>query len=96
VLRALVQSFSANWARRVLLALTGLGIAGLGYTGDYILAGILGLGALQAWHMGSEAPKARPMGAAGATVIGLGYGLTFAVHAGALFYGLRAMAIEIP
>jgi Zn-dependent protease len=96
VLRALVQSFSAKWARRVLLALTGLGIVGLGYTRDYILAGILGLGALQAWHMGNEAPKARPMSAAGATVICLGYGLTFAIHAGAVFYGFRVLAIEIP
>lgn len=95
VLRAYLQSFGASWARRILLALASVGILGLGYAGDYILAGILALGALQAWYLGNEAPKARPMSPAGATVLGLGYLATAGIHAGALYYGLRVMGIEI-
>ncbi len=95
VLRAYLQSFGAGWARRVLLALAGLGILGLGYSGEYILAGILGLGALQAWYLGEETPQARPMSPAGASVLGLGYLLTAGIHAGALYYGLGVMGVEI-
>ena len=94
LLRAFLQSFGAGWARRILLAVTSLGVLGLGYTGDHLLAGILVLGVLQAWHLGSETPRARPMSAAGATVLGLGYALTLAVHAGALYYGIQVMGIE--
>jgi Zn-dependent protease len=86
ILRALVQSFSAVWARRVLLALTGIGTAGFFYIGDLIIAGFLALGALQAWHMGTEPPRARPMRAIGASVICIGYGLTLAVHAGTIVF----------
>ncbi|MDJ0944943.1 MAG: hypothetical protein QNJ30_15860 [Kiloniellales bacterium] len=95
ILRAFLQSFGASWARRILLAVTGLGILGLGYAGDYILAGILGLGALQAWYLGEEAPEARPMSAAGASVLGLGYVLTLGIHAAALYFGLQVMGIDI-
>ncbi len=73
-------------ARRVLLALTGIGTAGFFYLGDLIIAGFLALGALQAWHMGTEPPRARPMRAIGASVICIGYGLTLAVHAGTIVF----------
>ena len=82
VLRALLQSFGAKWARWGLLSLTSLGIAGLCFIHYYILAGILVLGALQGWYMTREAPKARPMSAAGAIVICLSYGLTIAAYWG--------------
>ena len=95
ILRAYLQSFDAGWARRVLLALAGLGILGLGYSGAYLLAGFLGLGALQAWHLDEATPQTRPMSPAGASVLGLGYLLTASIHAGALYYGLGMMGIEI-
>lgn len=91
ILRALIQSFSTRGARWVLLVLTGLGVAGLGYTQDYILAGILVLGALQAWSLGDRTSKARPMTTAGAAVICLGYGLTVAIHVCGVIYGLDAI-----
>ncbi len=94
VLRALVQSFSGIWARRVLLAVTGIGTAGFLYIGDLIITGFLALGLLQAWHMGTVAPRARPMRAVGATVICIGYGLTLAVHAGAVVFGLSVIGIN--
>jgi Zn-dependent protease len=89
VLRAAVQSCSVDWTRHILLGVTGLGMAGFSYTGDYVLVAFLALGALQAWHLGNKPPKARPMSAPGLTVIGLGYALTLAVHAGAVLYGLH-------
>ena len=94
VLRALVQSFSGIWARRILLAVTGIGIAGFLYIGDLIITGFLALGLFQAWHMGTEPPKARPMRAIGATVICIGYGLTLAVHAGAVFFFISLAGIS--
>lgn len=94
VLRALMQSFSAKWARWILLLVTGSAAAGLVLTGDYILGGVIGLGALQAWHMGAEPTKARPMSVPGATVIALGYGLTVACHAFALLYGLELIGFQ--
>jgi Zn-dependent protease len=95
ILRAAVQSLSAARARHILLGVTGLGIVGLAYTGDFLLAGVLVLGALQAWHMGGAPSKARPMSGAGLAVIGLGYGLTLAVHGAAVFYGLPYIGIQV-
>jgi len=92
VLRALVQSFSAVWARRVLLAVTGIGTAGVIYVGDLIIAAVLALGVLQAWHMGTEPPRARPMRAIGATVICIGYVLTVTVYLGAVLFGVLLLA----
>lgn len=87
ILRSVAQSISARWARRLLLAVTVVGIVGFAYIGLFILAGILCLGALQAWHMEQKSPKARPMRAVGLIAICVGYGLTLAVHVGAALYG---------
>ncbi|MEM7221426.1 MAG: site-2 protease family protein [Pseudomonadota bacterium] len=89
VLRAMIQSFSGHWARRILLLITCAGMAAFGWIGDYILAAVLGLGALQAWHMSPAAPGARPMNGKEIGVIALGYGLCIAVHGGAIYYSLR-------
>ncbi len=94
ILRSMTQSFSARWARWLLLCVTGLGMASFLYLGDFILAGVLGLGVLQAWYMGADAPKARPMGMQGLCAIGLGYTLTVAVHAVAVAYGIHMFGIE--
>ena len=88
VLRAVLQSFSGQWARRSLLLITCLGMAAFGWIGDYILAAVLGLGALQAWHMSGAAPGSRPMNGREIAVIALGYGLCVAVHGGAIYYCL--------
>ena len=87
VLRAVVQSFSGRMARWLLLIVTLVGLVGFTLLGDYILAAVLGLGALQAWYMDGAPPKARPMRATGIAVIGLGYVLALAVHLGAFSYG---------
>ena len=89
VLRALIQSFSGHWARRILLLITCAGMAAFGYIGDYILAAVLGLGALQAWHMSAAAPTSRPMNGKEFGVIAFGYGLCITVHGGAIYYCLR-------
>lgn len=94
ILRSMTQSFSARWARWVLLGATGIGMASFIYIGDYILAGVLGLGVLQAWYMGSDTPNARPMGMPGLAVIGLGYTMTVAVHAVAVTYGIHKLGIQ--
>ncbi len=94
ILRSMTQSFSVRWARWVLLGATGIGMASFIYIGDYILAGVLGLGVLQAWYMGSDTPNARPMGMPGLAVIGLGYTMTVAVHAVAVTYGIHKLGIQ--
>lgn len=91
VLRAIVQSFGGRAAKWLLLGLTLLGLVGFTLVGDYILAAILGLGALQAWYM-DGAPRARPMRVTGMAVIGFGYALSFAVHLGASGYGYYVLA----
>jgi len=91
VLRAVIQSFSGRAAKWFLLGLTLLGLVGFTLAGDYILAAILGLGALQAWYM-DGVPGARPMRAAGIVVIALGYLLSLAVHLGAFGYGYYVLA----
>lgn len=91
VLRAVIQSFSDRSAKWLLLALTLTGFVGFALLGDYILAAILGLGALQAWYMDGAPPKVRPMGATGISVIGLGYVLTLTVHVGAMMYGFYVL-----
>lgn len=98
ILRSVIESLGATWARPILLGLAVLGIAGLLKFGDYILAAVLGLGALQAWYLkptatAGDLPPPRPMGGPGLVVIGLGYGLTLAVHVGAVFYALNALGL---
>ena len=87
MLRAVIQSFSHSWARWVLLAVTlatGLAFA---VTGFPILASIMAVGALQAWHMGSERPKGRPMGRVEIAMVLTGFGLFLAAHGAAVYYG---------
>ncbi len=93
VLRSILQSFSAKWARWVALGLAGLGAAGFGYVGYYILAGFMGLGALQAWHMGAEATESRPMGVGEVALVGLGYGMIIVAYASAMVYGVRLFGV---
>ena len=93
ILRSMTQSFSARSARWVLLALTGIGMASFIYIGDFILAGVLGLGVVQAWYMGADTPKARPMRLQGLAAIALGYTLTVAIHAVAVAYGIKQLGI---
>ncbi len=92
ILRAVVQSFSAPWAPRILLLLAGAGMAALAFGGYYLFAAILGLGALQAWYIEDHLQAARPMGALGIIVIGLGVCLTLAIHTTAALFGLWLLA----
>lgn len=98
ILRSVIESLGAAWARPVMLGLAALGIAGLLTLGDYILAAVLGLGALQAWYLkpgttAGEQPPPRPMSGPGLVAIGLGYGLTLAIHLGAVFYALKVSGL---
>lgn len=95
ILRAVVQSFRAAWTRPVLLVLAGLGTVGSALAGEYILAAVLALGALQAWWIKHDIALPRPMGAPGISAICLGYGLVLAVHAGAVFYSLQLFRIDL-
>lgn len=93
VLRAAVHSFSARWARRILLAIAVLAVAGFAWMGDYIIAAVAALGGVGAWHMDTGPSEVRPMGALSLSVIGVAYLGTFAVHAGATLFGLWALDI---
>jgi Zn-dependent protease len=92
VLRAVIQSFSGRLAKWFLLVVTLAGLVGFTALGDYILAGVLGLGALQAWYMEAVPPKVRPMRAVSIVIIGLGYILTLVVHLGAMSYGFYVLS----
>ena len=93
VLRATMQSFGAVWARRILLAAAALGVLGSAWIGDYIIAAVAVLGGVGAWHMDTEPSDVRPMGVLATSVIGVGYAVTLAVHAGATIFGLWALGI---
>ncbi len=58
-----------------------------GCLGEFILAGLFAVGALQAWHLPEHPPRAHPMRSGGMAVIGCGLVLTVAVHATAVVYG---------
>ena len=62
----------------------GLAFAVAGFP---ILASIMAVGALQAWHMGSERPKGRPMGRVEVAMVLTGFGLFLAAHGAAVYYG---------
>jgi Zn-dependent protease len=93
VLRATIHSFSARWARRVLLAVAVLGVAGFAWMGDYVIAAVAALGGVGAWHMDTGPSEVRPMGALSLSVIAVAYTVTFTVHAGATIFGLWALGI---
>jgi Zn-dependent protease len=83
VLRALMQSFHAFWARRAMIGLSGLGTVVFALLGDPLLAGVVAFGGLQAWHMSRAPARARPMRALEVTTIAAGYSLVAALHAAA-------------
>lgn len=88
ILRAVMQSFSASKAMMVLLAIAGLGI-GIAISKDlYVVAMVLAVGGLQAWHVGGEDSTARPMRAASMVTIVAGYFLVLAIHGSAIYLGL--------
>jgi Zn-dependent protease len=87
VLRALMQSFHAVWV---------LGMVGFGYLGDLIVAGIFGVGILQAWHLSKERPRAEPMRISGLVAIGSGAIATIGIHAAAVAYWISKFGIWLP
>jgi Zn-dependent protease len=91
VLRAVMQSFHAGWARRVMLGISGLGVVGFAWVGEPLLAGVIAFGGLQAWHMSGEPPRARPMRGIEIAVIVVGYALAVAIHGAAAITGLSWM-----
>jgi Zn-dependent protease len=91
VLRALMQSFGARWAKHVLLGIGGAGMAGSAYLGDPLMAGIVGIGMLQSWHLTGTPTAARPMSGIGATAILAAFLLTAAIHGAAAFQGLSIL-----
>lgn len=93
VLRAVIHSFSPVWARRVLLGVAVPAVLGAVWIGDYIIAAAAALGATGAWHMETGPSDARPMSGLSATVIGVAYTATVAVHAGAVIVGLWSLDI---
>ncbi len=93
VLRAVLHSFGAAWARRILLAVAAGGIIGFAWLGDYIIAAVAAFGGVGVWHMDTQPSDVRPMGLLAVSAIGLGYGVTLAVHAGATIFGLWALDI---
>lgn len=95
VVRSLIESTNIRRARPILLGLAGTGIVAFLLLGDYILAAILALGAMQAWHLGTAKPTARPMGRAGMAVIGTAYILIFGIHAGAVVVTMRMLDINL-
>jgi len=80
VLRAVMQSFHAAWARRAMLGLAGLGVIAFAVAGDPLFAGVMALGGLQAWHLSGEPVRARPMSWLGIAAILVCYVLAVAVH----------------
>ena len=93
ILRSLIQSFSGHWARWTMLLVTGLAIAALIYTRDYLIAALLGLGALQAWYMKTERTGSRPMNPVEFTAICLGYLATLGLYGITLVYWLGHFGI---
>ncbi len=95
VLRSLIESTGARRARPILLGLAAAGIVSFGLLGDYILAAVLALGAMQAWHLGEGGQTARPMGGATLAIIGVSYALVLGIHAGTAVYAMRMLGIDL-
>jgi Zn-dependent protease len=91
VLRALMQSFSVRWAKHILLGIGGAGMAAFIYLGDPLVAGIVGIGMLQSWHLSGTQTAARPMSGVGVTAISCAFLLTAAIHGAGAFYGLSIL-----
>jgi Zn-dependent protease len=91
VLRAIMQSFSARWAKLALLAIGGAGVAAFIYFGEPLLAGIVGIGVLQSWHMPAKPGTARPMSVVGLAAMICAFLMTAAIHGSAAYYGLMLL-----
>jgi Zn-dependent protease len=96
VLRALMQSFHAAWARRALIGIGGLGTVIFALLGDPLFAGLVAFGGLQAWHLSRAPVRARPMRGPEIAVIAAGYGLTIAIHAAAVVTGAVWLGLDLP
>lgn len=94
VVRSVIESAGARRARAILLGLACAGVVCFGLLEDYILAAILVLGAMQAWHLGEAKTTARPMGRTGLAIIGISYGLVFGIHAGIIAYAMQMLGYE--
>jgi len=66
-------------------------MAGSAYLGDPLMAGIVGIGMLQSWHLTGTPTAARPMSGIGATAILAAFLLTAAIHGAAAFQGLSIL-----
>jgi Zn-dependent protease len=93
VLRAVMQSLHASWARRVMIGFGGLGAGAFALAGDPLLAGVVLFGGVQAWHMSGAPPRARPMRGFAIAVIAIGYALTIALHGAAVMTALSWLRI---
>jgi len=91
VLRALMQSFSTRWARYILLGIGAAGMAAFAYFGDFLLAGIVGIGMLQSWHLSGAPSVARPMSGIGLAAIVAAFLVTAAIHGAAAYHGLSIL-----
>jgi Zn-dependent protease len=94
ILRTVVQSVVGGWTGRILLGATVGGAAAFAIVGDFLAAGVIGVGALQAWHLGNRPSEAAPMSVLGLLVIGAGYGLTIAAHLAAFVYGAKWLGLD--
>jgi len=95
VLRAVMQSFHAAWARRAMIGIGGLATVAFALLGDPLFAGIVGIGGLQAWHMPRAPARARPMRGPEIGLIAAGYGLTVAIHAAAVVTGAAWLGLDL-
>ena len=71
-------------------------MVGFGYLGDLIVAGIFGVGILQAWHLSKERPRAEPMRISGLVAIGSGAIATIGIHTAAVAYWISKFGIWLP
>jgi len=91
VLRAIMQSFGARWAKSALLAIGAAGVAAFIHFGEPLLAGVVGIGVLQSWHMPAKPGTARPMSVVGLAAMICAFLMTAAIHGAAAYYGLILM-----
>ena len=87
-LRAVMQSLHAVWARRAMLGLGGLGMIGFAISGQPLLAGVVALGGLQAWHLSKDPSRSDAMSWAGIAAMLVGYALLLIIHAAATYLGV--------
>ncbi len=91
VLRTVAQSFAGQRLAMLFLVLTAGGIAGTLYLGNVIIAAVLVLVLVQAWHLKDMDTAARPMEAAGIAAILAGYLASVLVHGLAAYRGWQVL-----